>query len=131
MTCNSCLKVNKLPRCVDNDDEFTLEGLTFPDHADGEAVAIFKDMATGREVSLPFDIDVDGAPLLDLTEVYPLDDHPYEIRFIDIQGAPVNFVLTNPDDTTVTGYCCLEFETLPRDIIGMDSWDLSTTTCQA
>lgn len=128
MTCDRCVKINRIPRCIDS-EEFLLEGLSFPDNTSEDLTAIFRDVATDRETPIGFDVDIDGDPLIDLFEVYPLGGHPYEIKFIDSEGVPVQFTLTNPNDTTEQG-CCIEFETLPKDVVGTDFWRLSTTTCQ-
>lgn len=130
MSCNTCVKVNPIPSCIDS-DVFQLWGLTFPDYPSQTIVAIFLDVATGKETYFELEIDPDGEIVeFDIAEVYSLDDHPYKISFItQSSGSPANYILTNSDDSTVSG-CCLEFTT-NDGLTGTGGFFLSNLGCAA
>ena len=110
MNCNQCVKINPLPECIDSEayNPYYMEGLNFAD-ADTNMVAKVRDVATGKMVYIDFVTDGDGDALLDISELFPLLNHVYEISFVNKEtGNPETFTITNADSTTSTG-CCLEF----------------------
>lgn len=128
MTCNTCLKINPLPSCIDT-DEFYLTGITFPDYVNEVIIIRITDTATGRVDNMPILTDGSGAIVdgFEVSTLYPLMQHWYKIEFI-AQGSPANFLLTNPDATESTG-CCMEF--FATDLTASDNWPLSSLECKA
>lgn len=130
MNCNSCLKINPLPECIDT-EEFQLFGLTFPDYLGQTIVAIFRDVATNKKHY--FNLEIDGSGEIasfDVASLFPLENHTFEISFVtQSSGSPANFTLTNEDLTTREG-CCLEFN-VNVGMTGSDGFFLSTLECAA
>lgn len=111
MNCDKCVRINPLPECVDLDayNPYYMEGLIFTD-TDTIIQAIVTNVATKKTVYIDFLTDEDGESLIDLTTIYPVLDHVYEMRFVNLEtGNPEDFTITNLDSTTSAG-CCLEFE---------------------
>jgi len=126
MSCNTCIKANPIPACIDS-DEFLLEGLTFPDYMGQVLKARFKDVATSRVKYFDVLVDAGGVPTIDMVDQFPLADHPFTLQFLTQTGIIANFTLTNPDDTTELG-CCIDFGVY-KELTGSDSWELSSTVC--
>lgn len=126
MNCDSCLKLNPIPDCIDS-DAFLLTGLTFPDFLNDVLMIRITNTATGHVDNFPELIDGSGAITggFDIGSIYPLMNHYYKMEFL-VQGAPANFILTNPDSTTSEG-CCAEF--YATDLTASDSWPLSDQRC--
>jgi hypothetical protein len=130
MNCNSCIKINSIPACIDS-EVYKLTGLTFPDHVNANISVRLRDSATGRVEYIYITTDADGDIVqdgIDLAPFYPLMNHYFELRFFDgASGSPIDFLLTNPDESEVTG-CCIEF--IPYDgLTGSESWAMSTEGC--
>jgi hypothetical protein len=72
-------------------------------------IAKVRDVATGKMVYIDFTTDTDGFASIDISQLFPLLNHVYEINFVNKEtGNPENFTITNADSTT-TEACCLEF----------------------
>lgn len=107
--CERCIKINPLPECIEDAyNPYYMEGLVFDD-TDTNMIAKVLNVATRKMVYIDFSTDEDGDVLLDLTSLFPLLNHVYEINFVNAEtGNPEQFTITNADSTTSTG-CCLEF----------------------
>lgn len=108
--CQPPVRINPLPECIEAEayNPYNLEGLVFDDN-DTEMIARVTNNATNRVVYIPFETDVDGNGLVDLTDLFPLMNHVYTISFVNKEtGNPEQFTITNADETTSTG-CSLEF----------------------
>lgn len=126
MNCNTCIKLNPLPTCIDSEG-FVLTGLTFPNYIGEIIMARFKDSATERVENIPLLINGSGEVTdgFDIASIMPLMNHWYKIEFFH-SSTPANFVLTNPDTTAEEG-CCLEFEAV--DLTASDDWELTSQEC--
>lgn len=110
MNCDNCVKINPLPECIESEvyNPYYLEGMTFTD-ADTDMVAKIQNLATRKMDYVYFTTEPDGYAYIDITNLFPLMDHPYEIRFTNKEtGNPEDFTITNADGTESTG-CCLQF----------------------
>lgn len=109
MNCSPCVKINPLPECIEDAyNPYYMEGLVFVD-VDTNMIAKVLNVATRKMVYIDFETDADGDALIDLTSLFPLLNHVYEINFVNAEtGNPEQFTITNADSTTSTG-CCLEF----------------------
>ena len=108
--CNTCVRIAPLPECIEGAayNPYYMEGLVFND-GDTNMIAKVRNTATGGMKYIDFTTDGDGVGLINATELYPLMDHVYEVKFVNAEtGNPESFTITNADSTTSTG-CCIEF----------------------
>jgi hypothetical protein len=100
-----------------------LTGITFPNNPGAEIVMKITNTATRQVWYVLFTVGED----ISIASIYPLMQHWYKLEFFT-SGAPVQFLLTNPDSTTVEG-CCIEF--IPNEGQEWDSaeFSVSTTNC--
>lgn len=126
MNCNSCIKINAIPSCIDS-VAFRLQGITLPGSPDEVVVVRITDTATGQTTTLPVVTNGGGIITLglDVAAIYPLMDHWYKMEFL-VDGSPAKLLLTNPDATEVEG-CCIEFTTF--DYTATEQWQLSNIRC--
>lgn len=119
MSCTQCLKVQSLPRCLDEDvTEYLLEGPTFPDNPGEMIRAEFTNLATGRQESLLFASD--SAP--DMIDMFPLPLHVHQVRYYAESGALIEYTLGEE-----TG-CCIEFDVADYTS-ETEGIELTTDTC--
>jgi hypothetical protein len=128
MSCNTCVKINPLPECLEDTQDLILTGISVVDNDDVGYITL-KDVATGRIEYLPFE-EVGATEIdIEMTDFMPIMDHPYEIRLLGPDMETLPFTLTNPDLTTEEG-CCLEFGIMSGLTWGGGNLELSSTTCQ-
>lgn len=121
--CNECVKINPIPECLTGVGTFEIINITFPDNPGATIVGVLKDTANDHVEYINF---TEGDPI-DLTDVFPLMQHIYELKFY-VDGVPVNFTITNPDATTVDA-CCIEFQPLLQLGWSGSDYEVSTTNC--
>lgn len=127
--CSPCIKINPLPECIEDAyNPYYMEGLVFVD-ADTNIIARVRNTATGRITYIDVTTDEDGDALIDLTPLFPLLNHVYEMHFGNTEtGNPEQFTITNADSTTSTG-CCLEFTINPGQVDTNGFFVASTQMC--
>lgn len=110
MSCDTCVKINPLPECIDSDNynPYTMTGLIFDD-VDTIMIGKFRNESTGATQYIQFETDSSGEVDIDITEIFPLMNHVYTMQFVNKEtGNPEQFTIQNADSTSSTG-CCIEF----------------------
>lgn len=115
MSCTTCIKIQSLPECLDANETFTFTGITFDSVPD---TIVLHDTATGRNITFDFD--------LDLSEIFPLMNHTYEVSFFDEDLNEIAFTI----DTDVRG-CCLEFNVRDGISWGGGNFAVTSLKCEA
>ena len=88
MYCKDCIKVNPLPRCVEQGEEIILTGINFPNNISSNLYAILWDISNNRQTLWTITIDINGEIIetdgvastgLNITDAYNLMGHSYEL----------------------------------------------------
>jgi len=133
MYCKDCIKVNPLPRCVEQGEEIILTGITFPNNFSSNLYAILWDISNNRQTLWTITIDINGEIIetdgvastgLNITDAYNLMGHSYELEFTTLDLESVTVVIDGE-----TG-CCAKFTTL-KPLVGAGEIALSTGQCDA
>lgn len=130
MNCNQCVKINNAPQCIETGvySMYWLEGLVFTS-LNTLMVAKLRNTATGRTLYEFFETDEFGEGDIEISDLWPLMDHVYEISFLNrTHGFPEHFTITNPDGTTSSG-CCIEFKVNMGQTDTNDFFDVSNQGC--
>ena len=118
MSCNNCIQINPLPRCIDQTDAL-IENIIFTDNINSSVNMFLKNVATGKNTFFILTTNGSGEVIttdavassgIDLTKAYDLMDHPYKLEFTD--------PLTSKPITAYVGTdsgCCIEFATTQTD----------------
>lgn len=124
MNCRSCLKINPVPQCFENNG-YTLAalyGILMPD-VDTDYKVVLKDIATGRLTWIESFSDDIGELAVWMEGVH-LMGHVYELTILsDDLSQQILFELEG------VPACCLEFETIENLTYPVTEFTLSAVEC--